>query len=171
MSRLGAALQRAATGQVAKQDPAVQDLSTELPPAAAEERLYDHHDREPIIEEPTDSGPEQTRFREFNKEYVDKLVISTTVPHAFREQYRRLGASLHHAQEEGGLKTLMVTSAVPDEGKTLTATNIALTLSESYRRRVLLIDADLRRPSLDEVFMVPKGYGLNEALNSRTERK
>jgi capsular exopolysaccharide synthesis family protein len=171
MSRLGAALQRAATGQVAKQDAPVHDLSAELPPVAADEQLYDRVDHEPIIEEPTDSGPEQTRFREFNKEYIDKLVISATVPHALREQYRRLGASLHHAQEEGGIKTLMVTSAVPDEGKTLTATNIALTLSESYRRRVLLIDADLRRPSLDEVFMVPKGYGLNEALNSRNERK
>ena len=67
----------------------------------------DRADHEPIIEEATDGGTEQTRFREFNKEYVDKLVISSTVPHALREQYRRLGASLHHAQEEGGLKTLM----------------------------------------------------------------
>jgi capsular exopolysaccharide synthesis family protein len=65
----------------------------------------------------------------------------------------------------------MITSAIPDEGKTLTATNIALTLSESYHRRVLLIDADLRRPSLDEVFMMPKGYGLNEALTGQAERK
>jgi capsular exopolysaccharide synthesis family protein len=93
------------------------------------------------------------------------------VPNALREQYRRLAANLHHAQEQGGIRTLMITSAIPDEGKTLTATNIALTLSESYHRRVLLIDADLRRPSLDEVFMMPKGYGLNEALTGQAERK
>jgi capsular exopolysaccharide synthesis family protein len=169
MSRLGAALQRAATGVVARQEPPVGELSTERLPVA--ERPDEELDRTPLLDERVESGPAETRFREFNKEYIDKLVISTTVPQALREQYRRLGASLHHAQEEGGLKTLMVTSAVPDEGKTLTATNIALTLSESYRRRVLLIDADLRRPSLDEVFMVPKGYGLNEALNSRNDRK
>ncbi len=51
---------------------------------------------------------------------------------------------------------MMVTSAMPREGKTLTVTNLALTLSASYRRRVLLIDADLRRPSLHEVFRLPK---------------
>ena len=55
---------------------------------------------------------------------------------------------------------------MPREGKTLTVTNLALTLSESYRRRVLLIDADLRRPSLHEVFRLPKTIGLSEALRS-----
>jgi capsular exopolysaccharide synthesis family protein len=60
----------------------------------------------------------------------------------------------------------MVTSAMPREGKTLTVTNLALTLSESYRKRVLLIDADLRRPSLHEVFRLPKTIGLSEALRS-----
>ena len=74
---------------------------------------------------------------------------------ASREQYRRLAATLHHAQAEHGLKVVMVASAVPGEGKTLTATNLALTLSESYQRRVLLIDADLRRPSLHDDVQVP----------------
>src|SRR5688572_18400113 len=64
------------------------------------------------------------------------------------EQYRRLAAALHEAQAESGLKTVMLTSASPREGKTLTAVNLALTLSESYARRVLLIDADLRGPSV-----------------------
>ena len=49
-------------------------------------------------------------------------------------------------------RVVMVASAVPGEGKTLTATNLALTLSDSYRRRVLLIDADLRKPALHEMF-------------------
>ena len=46
----------------------------------------------------------------------------------------------------------MVASAVAGEGKTLTASNLALTFSESYQKRVLLIDADLRRPALHQVF-------------------
>jgi len=65
----------------------------------------------------------------------------------------------------------MVTSAVPEEGKTLTATNVALTLSESYHRRVLLIDGDLRRPALAEVFQVPNVFGLTEVLTSVPERR
>lgn len=80
------------------------------------------------------------------------------------EQYRRLAATLHDVQAERGLKTVMVTSALPGEGKTLTIANLALTLSESYGRRVLLVDADLRRPSLHALFGVANAQGLSEAL-------
>src|SRR5690606_32348227 len=63
------------------------------------------------------------------------------------------------------------TSAVPSEGKTLTATNLALTLSESYKRRVLLIDADLRRPWVHELFRLPNLTGLNDGVRSDVDRK
>ena len=95
-----------------------------------------------------------------------KLVGSPDTPPIVLEQYRRLAASLHELQVDSGLKTMMVTSAMPREGKTLTVTNVALTLSQSYRRRVLLVDADLRRPSLHEVFRLPRTVGLSEALVS-----
>ena len=49
------------------------------------------------------------------------------------EQYRRLAAVLHDAQKERGLKTVMVTSALPQEGKTLTTVNLALTFSACLR--------------------------------------
>lgn len=80
------------------------------------------------------------------------------------EQYRRLAATLHDAQVERELKTVMITSAVPAEGKTLTVTNVGLTLSESFGRRVLLIDADLRLPTLHAMFGIPNRRGLSEAL-------
>jgi capsular exopolysaccharide synthesis family protein len=80
------------------------------------------------------------------------------------EQYRKLAAALHHAQTDKGLKLIMVVSANPGEGKSLTASNLALTLSESYQRHVLLIDADLRRPSLHDIFGVPNRTGLSDGL-------
>jgi protein-tyrosine kinase len=95
-----------------------------------------------------------------------RLVGSPETPPIVVEQYRRLAASLHQLQTDSGLKALVVTSAMPREGKTLTVTNLALTLTESYRKRVLLIDADLRRPSIHEIFRLPKTIGLNEALRS-----
>jgi capsular exopolysaccharide synthesis family protein len=95
----------------------------------------------------------------------NKLVISPTLDSALVEQYRHLAAVLHHAQERSAIRSVMVTSAVPNEGKTLTATNLALTLSESYQRRVLLIDADLRRPRLREMFALPSGEGLVNILS------
>lgn len=93
-----------------------------------------------------------------------KLVVNESLDPALIEQYRHLAAVLHHAQEKSGIRSVMVTSAVPNEGKTLTATNLALTLSQSYRRRVLLIDADLRRPRLREMFALPVGEGLVDVL-------
>lgn len=101
----------------------------------------------------------------------EKVVVDANMPPASREQYRRLAAALHHAQAATGVKVVMIASAVADEGKTLTAANLALTLSESYRRNVLLVDADLRRPSLHTLFKVRGAPGLNEGLTAADEPK
>jgi protein-tyrosine kinase len=95
---------------------------------------------------------------------TDQKIVTGHPAAAAIEQYRRLAATLHQTQAERGIKTLMITSAVPREGKTLTATNLALTLSESYGLRVLLIDADLRRPSVHEIFKLPNTTGLSDGL-------
>ena len=102
---------------------------------------------------------------------AEKLVLSPDPNHESVEQYRRLAARLHLAQAEHGIKVVMVASALPGEGKTLTATNLALTLSESYHRNVLLVDGDLRRPAIHELFRVPNVSGLNEGLHADADRK
>jgi capsular exopolysaccharide synthesis family protein len=87
-----------------------------------------------------------------------------------REQYRRVAASLHDAQALQGTKVVMITSALVGEGKTLTAANIALTLSHSYKKQVLLMDADLRRPSLPSVLGIKTDVGLTEGLTGTSPR-
>jgi capsular exopolysaccharide synthesis family protein len=103
--------------------------------------------------------------------YAEKLVVTEKPEQSTIEQYRKLAATLHHAQVERELKVVMVSSAVSGDGKTLTSTNLALTLSESYRRRVLLIDADLRRPSVHEVFQVKNVNGLTDSLKAESDRR
>lgn len=98
----------------------------------------------------------------------DEKVVGAALEPAVVEEYRKLAASLHQAQVDRGLHVLLVASAVPGEGKSLTAANLALTLSMSYSRRTLLIDADLRRPSLHGVFRHPVTTGLSEALDPGT---
>ena len=87
----------------------------------------------------------------------------------FVEQFRRASAALIEAQTAGTLKVLLVTSASPGDGKTMTALNLALVLGRSYGRRVLLIDGDLRRPSLHRVVGVGNRSGLADALSARTD--
>lgn len=101
-----------------------------------------------------------------DKRLSEKVVIDGDILPASREQYRRLAAVLHDAQLATGLRVLMIGSAVAGEGKTLTAANLALTLSESYLKRVLLIDADLRKPSLHTVFRVDASTGLTDGLTA-----
>src|SRR5262245_35309648 len=82
----------------------------------------------------------------------EKIVSDRDISPVSREQYRLLAATLHNAQVSKAVKVIMVASAVAGEGKTLTAVNLTLTFSESYHRRVLLVDGDLRRPALQQLF-------------------
>ena len=100
----------------------------------------------------------------FAKSLAGRLILDQDTLPVSVEQYRRVAAALHEYQQQHGLKSIMVSSAVPKEGKTLTALNVALTLSHSYHSRVLLIDADLRRPSIQYSFGLPDGRGLGDVL-------
>ena len=125
---------------------------------------------------PPPSGHELTEvpaglFEPYLHNADEKTVVHLSAHPVAREQYRRLAATLHHVQAERGLKAILVASALAEEGKTLTAVNLALTLSESYRRRVLLIDADLRRPTLHMEFGFDNIVGLADALAAKDERR
>ena len=100
---------------------------------------------------------------------TDVKLVTSKSHFAGMEQYRRLAAFLHDAQIENGLRVVTLTSALPRDGKTLTAVNLALTFSESYSRRVLLIDADLRQPAVHETLGVVNRAGLNEVLNGEIQ--
>lgn len=110
-------------------------------------------------------------LEDLNAKMARKVVVDDQMLPAAREQYRRLAAALHQAQITSAIKVVMIASAVPAEGKTLTASNLALTLSESYHRRVLLIDADLRRPSLHKVLNIEGSPGLTDILLAPEDRK
>jgi capsular exopolysaccharide synthesis family protein len=119
----------------------------------------------------TAPAAESTLFERLDARLTEKIVVDHNMSPASREQYRRLAAVLHDAHNTSGLRAIMVASAVAGEGKTLTASNLALTFSESYQKRVLLIDADLRRPSLHTVFRLDTALGLGDGLMSGSETK
>jgi len=135
---------------------------TEPPPAGGAYRTTESHD-------PKDK--DGSLFERLDSRLTEKLVIDQNMSAISREQYRRLAAVLHDAQSTNGLQVLMVASAVAGEGKTLTAANLALTFSESYQRRVLLIDGDLRRPTLHSVFRLDTASGLADGLLSASDTK
>lgn len=84
---------------------------------------------------------------------------------AAAEAYRTMRSNVDFTSVDAPLRTLLITSAVPGEGKTVTAANLAIAFAVSGRR-VLLIDADLRRPSLHKIFDLPNAQGLTNLLQS-----
>jgi tyrosine-protein kinase len=85
-------------------------------------------------------------------------------PHSsVAEAYRALRTNLEFASVDGPLHMILVTSAIPREGKTVTAANLAVAFAQAGRS-VLLVDADLRRPGVHLVLGLPNSVGLTTLL-------
>ncbi len=80
------------------------------------------------------------------------------------EEFRSLRTRLNHLQTLQPLHTLVVTSASPAEGKSFTATNLAITQAQLAEKRVLLADFDFRRPAIDKTFQIPSAPGITDYL-------
>lgn len=79
------------------------------------------------------------------------------------EAYRTLRSNVEFAAVDAPLRSLLVTSAMPAEGKTVTAANLAVVFAQAGRR-VLLVDADLRQPGVHRIFDVANSHGLTTLL-------
>jgi len=85
------------------------------------------------------------------------------------EEYRTLRSRLYHLREKQTLKTLLITSALPKEGKSFTSLNLAQVMVRQHGRRVLLIDADLRGPRLHLMLGTTAGTGLSDYLEGKND--
>ena len=94
----------------------------------------------------------------------DNRPIALSEPHEFAvEIYRGLRTNVQFLGLDRALRVIQVTSSLPGEGKTTTATNLAVVLAQAGSR-TLLIDADLRKPRIHEVFAAAPSPGLTELL-------
>lgn len=98
------------------------------------------------------------------------LVTAAQPASPIAEEYRKLKSMVVKLTTGGNfLNTLMVTSTLAGEGKSLTALNLAVTLAQEYDHTVLLIDADLRQPSLHKLLGIEAPLGLSECLRNGTD--
>jgi capsular exopolysaccharide synthesis family protein len=82
------------------------------------------------------------------------------------EAYKLLRTHILHGTKREGRNTLMVTGPLPNEGKTLTTINLAIAISQRVGQTVLLVDGDLRNPSVHRYLDLPSGPGLADYLTS-----
>jgi protein-tyrosine kinase len=96
---------------------------------------------------------------------LNPLLVAGLAPKSLAaEQYRALRTRLAQAEGSSALRTVLVTSPQKGEGKSVTSANLALTMAQELQRRVVIVEADLRKPSMQQLFGLPPGPGLAEYL-------
>ncbi|WP_022869707.1 polysaccharide biosynthesis tyrosine autokinase [Yaniella halotolerans] len=101
---------------------------------------------------------------------IDKrpLVVHSARLNPRAESFRSLRTNLQFVATEDGARVFAISSSVPDEGKTTTAANLAIALAETGAS-VVLVDADLRKPSIASIMGLEGGAGLTDVLIGRAE--
>jgi capsular exopolysaccharide synthesis family protein len=110
--------------------------------------------------------PEQT----VTTSTLDPCLVAALAPQSLAaEQYRSLRTRIKQAENGRAVRAIVITSPNKGDGKSLTAANLALTMAQEFQQRVLLIDADLRRPAVHNLFGMPAGPGLADVLMGALE--
>lgn len=100
----------------------------------------------------------------FDHDATKKPLLTQAAPQSPRaESFRQLRTNLQFANVSGHARTVLLTSSVPGEGKSTTATNLAIALAQAGQS-VCLVDADLRRPMVNEYLGLDRNAGLTTAL-------
>ena len=93
-----------------------------------------------------------------------KAIISYNDPKSvISEQYREIRTNIEYSNVDQNTKTILVTSSDKNEGKTTTVSNLAVSFA-NLNKKVLLIDCDLRNPSIHKMFRLNNIYGLTDIL-------
>ncbi|TWT04948.1 CpsD/CapB family tyrosine-protein kinase [Planomicrobium sp. CPCC 101079] len=99
-----------------------------------------------------------------NKPLATRKLVARTNPNSIvTEQYRTIRSNINFSLPSADMKTLLFTSASKEEGKSTTSGNIAIVYAESGKK-VLLVDADMRRPTLHHTFRMSNKVGLSNLL-------
>jgi capsular exopolysaccharide synthesis family protein len=93
-----------------------------------------------------------------------KLICVSDGQSLAAERFRFLGVKLRHIQQKNRLNRLLITSSVPEEGKSTVAANLACVLAKKEDLKVLLLEGDLRRPTLAKTLGIRVTRGLSELL-------
>ncbi|ANU10196.1 capsular biosynthesis protein [Planococcus antarcticus DSM 14505] len=99
-----------------------------------------------------------------------KLIAFTNPKSRVSEQFRTLRTNLHFSSPDGDIQSLAITSASHSEGKSTTASNLAIVFAQEGKR-VLLIDADMRKPTMHETFKITNTRGLSSVLTRQIALK
>jgi len=137
---------------VAEQGEESVDVSTVLKTATPAERV---------------DGPSQCEVLSVRPPASSQLVSMLDSESPAGEAFHLLGVRLRHMRRQRPLKKVLITSSIPQEGKSMVAANLACTLALRTQKKVMLLEGDVRRPTQSKIFGVPNKPGICEWLNGQ----
>jgi capsular exopolysaccharide synthesis family protein len=120
---------------------------------------------EPPIDERAEDGPMQCDVLRISIASDSHLVSLPDSESPAGEAFHLLGVRLRHLRRQRPLKKVLVTSTIPQEGKSVVAANLACTLALRTQQKVLLLEGDVRRPTQSKIFGIENKPGICEWLN------
>lgn len=122
------------------------------------------------VEPPTiDTLTTRCRQMEWNPQQHAMLLSGESAHQYKAEVFRTLRSRLYRLRDQSPLRSLLITSTLPAEGKSFIAVNLSQAIAQQYGRRAILIDADLRMPKQHLLLGAPQFPGLTEYLRAETD--
>ena len=101
---------------------------------------------------------------------LDDHLYMHHMPYSYTaEQIRKLRTFIFHMADNTTPRVIMITSALPGEGKSIIASNLAIAIAKGDDQYVLLVECDLRKPSLHNLFKYPPSKGVSEIIQGKAE--
>ena len=128
----------------------------------------------PSCTEPSPDDKHLDAFGQFQSLQVSvppesRLVCLTDNESLAAEKFRFLAIRLQHLRRDRPLKKVLITSTIPQEGKSMVSANLACTLARRTQQRTLLVEGDVRRPSLSQMFGLERMPGICEWLQGERD--
>lgn len=133
-----------------------------IPPMAEDDDVLDFVRRTPAPE----VKPFQDRWQDYEQRLHPSLVTALDPRSVEAEQFRLLKNNILFPEKGRPPRSIMITSPSPDEGKSFVSANLAISIAQSIDEYVLLMDCDLRGPSIHTLFGLENAQGLSEHLSS-----
>ncbi len=114
-------------------------------------------------QEPTAAGV-RSSFSLERSDWDERLTLATAINSSVSESFRSLRTRILHPESNKKIRSVLVTSAVPGEGKSFVCANLGMSFAQGMDHRGLLLNCDLRKPSLEKMFGVTNEYGLVDVL-------
>ena len=118
-----------------------------------------------VVARHTETAPPDAAERRTARATLHPALVAAIAPHSVvAERYRGIRGRITTAEEAGPLRSIVVTSPGPRDGKSITAANLALTMAQEFQRNVVLVDGDLRGSSVHRLFGLDATPGLADVL-------